>query len=163
MNSTKAMALHIQSHHDPIAELSSGSLMEVTGTKDLREWSKILLSTYGFEEGLQKPWFQMHQEIGFGDDSVWRHFLVREGKKAIGTGSLFCGPRAASIANISLIPTKQGLGYGRALVSFLVQLSQKLNYDWITLFASTDAEELYRKSGFVQYGVTDIYLVSCLH
>ncbi len=160
MNSTTAMALCLKEQQREEAPLSQGSIAEVTGSKDLREWAKLLLTTYGFDDELQKPWFQMHQHIGYGPETPWRHFLVREGKKAIGTGSLFCGPRASSIANISLIPSQQGKGYGTALLSHLENLSEELGYEWITLFSSPEAEELYRKVGFEEYGATDIYLVS---
>ena len=156
VNTTAALALNT-SNIEARKENSNYKIQEVSSASDLKQWSKTLLNTYGFAEEWIKPWFQMHQAAGYGENSVWKHFIVYEGKRAITTGSLFLGPHSSSIANVSVHPSKQGQGLGRHMVSRLIEQSQLASLPLITLFASSEAEALYQSFGFKKYGALEIF------
>lgn len=73
--------------------------------------------------------------------------LVREDGRLVGAGRVLAdGVDCAYLCDIAVLPSHQGQGLGKAMVSRLVELSR--GHRKIILYAVPGKEPLYRKLGF---------------
>jgi ribosomal protein S18 acetylase RimI-like enzyme len=84
-------------------------------------------------------------KVSFGN-SMFQCFVYDSGKLVAAGRALADGRDCSYICDVAVLPSHQGLGLGRELVSKLVQFSK--NHKKIILYAARGKEPFYRKLGF---------------
>jgi ribosomal protein S18 acetylase RimI-like enzyme len=79
-------------------------------------------------------------------NSMFKWFVYDSGKLVAAGRALADGRDCSYICDVAVLPSYQGRGLGRELVSRLVELSR--GHKKIILYAATGKEPFYRKLGF---------------
>jgi ribosomal protein S18 acetylase RimI-like enzyme len=84
-------------------------------------------------------------QVAFAN-SMFKCFVYDSGKLVAAGRALADGRDCSYICDVAVLPSHQGLGLGRELVSKLVELSRE--HKKIILYAAKGKEPFYRKLGF---------------
>jgi ribosomal protein S18 acetylase RimI-like enzyme len=84
-------------------------------------------------------------QVAFAN-SMFKCFVYDSGKLVAAGRALADGRDCSYICDVAVLPSHQGLGLGRELVSKLVELSRE--HKKIILYAAKEKEPFYRKLGF---------------
>lgn len=82
------------------------------------------------------------------------------GRKIVGYGGLWKIADEAHISTIATHPDYRGQGYGEILVAGMYRKSLALDADYVVLevrVSNVVAQRLYRKYGFIEYGIKENY------
>ena len=119
---------------------------------DLRAVLEIEHASYQF------PWthriFRDCLRVGY---SCW---VFEEGDQIIGYGIISVAVGECHILNLCIRPLNQGLGYGRAMLDFLMDIARERNADTAFLEvrpSNTVGLQLYRNAGFDEVGMRKDY------
>jgi predicted GNAT family N-acyltransferase len=88
-----------------------------------------------------------------GKDHLCRHFLIRDGKAAIGTARIRpYGPGIFKIERVAVLKDHRGRNAGKALMTEIMTSLQAANPAAVVLNAQCAVEGFYRNLGFTAEG-----------
>lgn len=82
------------------------------------------------------------------------HLLIRNGKKAVGTGRILLGQEECYIGRIAVLKEHRGLSIGDLIVKMLIDKAFRLGIEKVFVYARTKAVSFYQRIGFVVVGDT---------
>jgi ribosomal protein S18 acetylase RimI-like enzyme len=113
---------------------------------------EISAVTSEFDETLKKAFEKLIGNIDC------ENYLVYSENKAVGAGVLFPNKKTGGIFNIATLPEYQKMGYGKAMMLFLMNRALELGLEHLLLLSSPVAVKLYTDLGFEKAFDVEIFL-----
>lgn len=101
-----------------------------------------------------KPWSQASIEAELTNQNAYFYVLLYQ-DKVVGYGGMHISIDECYIANIAVLPSFQGNGFGKAITQNLINKAQNLNCEFISLEVRPSnivAVSMYRLLGFNEVG-----------
>jgi GNAT superfamily N-acetyltransferase len=127
--------------------------------EDLQAASTIRRIAFQFAAGEGLTYFEdMADDWLRGDPAVIYLASLEEGAPAVGMGAIVMGNGLPGVYAMATLPTAEGHGLGKAILSRILLTAKSNGYDKIILTAGARAYSLYRKFGFEHLFEYDLYL-----
>lgn len=111
----------------------------------------ILATAFHFDPNVRKAFEVFFERIQA------ENYLIYASGKPVGTGTLFPNGKTGGIFNVSILPSHQRQGLGKAMIQFLKQRAHALLIDKLILLSSPLAENLWLQLGFKRELLTEIF------
>ena len=118
----------------------------------LETWLRCYINGFGMTEAAGWPFFDLYREIGFADDTPFRHYVGSLNGEPVASATLFLGAGVASIWHVGTAPHARRQGVGAAMTIAPLRDATALGYRAAVLHASDAGLSVYRKLGFREYG-----------
>lgn len=152
------MAINIGATKDLLYSGSSLQLVLVNNTTKLSVWSSMFSNIFNLPTGISNNWHDLHESIGYGIESNWRHFIGFSSDKPVGVCSVFIHQNALTLFNLGVLNMYRNQGFGSELVSKSIRYCTKPESDKVTLTAMESAIGLFKSLGFQRYWKGDYYM-----
>lgn len=106
------------------------------------------------------PWSRESFYHDITENECARYVVIRENGTVIAYAGVWFVLDEGHITNIAVRRDRRGMGYGRAVLSALIQLAADSGMNWMTLEvrrSNTVAQSLYHKLGFIDVGYRKRY------
>ncbi|HML05216.1 MAG TPA: GNAT family N-acetyltransferase [Methanobacterium sp.] len=153
-NKWKAMAIDLKTIQGKFNIPENLEIKEVNSIKELKTWANVLVKSFEF------PLIESYKKyfINAGTkDLNFNYYLGFFSGKPVSTSILFKGKEATGIFYVGTIPEFRKKGIAQAMVNHLLNEAISGDYNISVLQASEMGYPLYKKIGFKEYYVTDIY------
>lgn len=143
----------------------------VESERDLRAWSEICCSVFGFPDFAANAFYEMNKAAGLGPDAAWRHFTGVVSGEPVAVSSLYHGcsgnssfaPAACcAVTNVATAPDARRKGLGGAVTVAALETALTLDCAGVTLLATEQAAPLYASLGFREVGLVELFVWSPL-
>jgi ribosomal protein S18 acetylase RimI-like enzyme len=91
------------------------------------------------------------------DGALWRRYLGFLDGRPVSAAALVGAAGAAGVYLVGTVPGARQRGFATALTHHVLAEARALGYDLAVLQATNEGRGLYRKLGFVEYGVIEVY------
>lgn len=129
----------------------------VQNDDELAIWEKTLAQGFGEGEREAKWVVQVYRQLGYGDESNWRHYIGFLNQEAVATTSMFLGAGVAGIYFVFTVAQARRKGIGAAITAKALLDANNLGYKVGVLGASEMGAPVYEKLGFRAYCNFTIY------
>ena len=129
----------------------------VSNSSQLKQWTEIVGIADGIPRALEKGFYEVFENNGYGAQAACQLFLGMEDGKPVATSRLFCAGGVAGIYHVATLPESRGKGYGTAMTLAAARAGYDLGYQIGVLFATTAGYSLYRRLGYQQYCQLDVF------
>jgi len=136
------------------------TIEEVTDESQLGDWCRVMTPVYEFPEFARRPWFEMLNAVGFGEQRTMRHFIGYADNRAVAASTLYLGAGVAGISSVATAPDARRRGFGTAITTTPLLEARRLGYRYGVLFSSSMGKGIYEKIGFRVYGHGNCYVWS---
>ncbi len=153
------MALDIATMQVEEEEIKGLEIREIEDLEGLKILRQMEVEGFGSSEEMAQHYFAMYAGVGFGRDTVWRHFSGWQQGKAVASTSLLFHAGVAGIYGVATIPEARRQGIGRAMVLRAIQEAGLTGYRIAILSPTGMSEGIYRRLGFREY--TQIWHYTC--
>ncbi len=147
------IAMAADLHHLPTAPtLPPGcEVVPVRDDQMLNTWRNIMGQGLGGTEPVLDWVENIFRQIGYGDDTGWRHYLGYLNDQPVATASLLCAEGVAGIYFVATIPTarRQGIGGGMTYAALHDAYQQGCRVAVLT--SSELGYSVYQRLGFQEY------------
>jgi GNAT superfamily N-acetyltransferase len=153
-NNWKAMAIDLKTMPEQFNIPEGLEIKEVHSLEELKIWTDVLVKSFEF------PIIESYKKyfINAGIENLnFNYYLGFFNGKAVAISILFKGRRAAGIFYIGTLQESRGKGIAKAMVNYLLNEAKNEGYNFSVLQASALGYPLYKKIGFKEYYVTNIY------
>ncbi|GHG01311.1 GNAT family N-acetyltransferase [Thalassotalea marina] len=130
----------------------------VSAREELDLWATTFQQGFEIPEFVSQAFLEIYRTFGFEPHSKIRCFIGFYNNKPVCTAALFFTPKSAGIYSMSTIPDFRRMGFGQAIAEYILEYAAKLGNDKAVLFATDAGKRIYKKLGFVENDVSDIYL-----
>ncbi|HET7076130.1 MAG TPA: GNAT family N-acetyltransferase [Chloroflexia bacterium] len=98
------------------------------------------------------------EQVGFGPDAPFQHYLARVAGTPVAGASLFLGAGVAGLYNVATAPDARGQGTATALVLAALHAARARGYRVGILQSTRMGLNLYHRLGFAEYSTIAHYL-----
>ena len=119
----------------------------VLGAAALAQWARVLPEATG-AAFLEPAMASLNARAVEREDSPWRLYVGRLGGKAVGTSSVFLGPRVVGVYTVSVLPSARGRGVGAALTAAPLLEAARDGHRVAALLSSPLGLPVYERLGF---------------
>lgn len=118
----------------------------VSQPSEMRTFCEIINTCFEFDEVMAN--FYHHAMTRLLSHPQFEHYLVYNGKNAIGTGSIFMQGKVCGFYNLGVLPEYRQRGIGQKIQQFRLCQAQNLGAEQVVLQASSMAEQMNKTVGF---------------
>lgn len=129
----------------------------VKNADDLSLWEKLSFKGFEFSADAAIPYERFVSSFDIGKYSPQKLFLVYLEGLPIASSLIFCNKNTAGIYFVSTLPAYRNRGIGLALTNFMIRYAHSLGLSSAILQASEDGLGVYKRAGFREYGLADVY------
>lgn len=136
--------------------------IQLIGAAEMREWNEVCCRAFGTKI---PPAAALADKLrafeSMGSDAVW--YLARQDGRAVGTACLYRGRHAAQVLAVGTVPAVRGQGVATALMVRLLADWEAAGEGFLFLDTTpgSPAERIYRRLGFHQAYLRDLYAPEC--
>jgi GNAT superfamily N-acetyltransferase len=145
------MALDIATMRVEEARVEGLEIREIENLEGLKVLRQMEIEGFGSSPEMAQHYFEMYASVGFGRNTVWRHFSGWQQGKAVASTSLLFHAGVAGIYGVATIPEARRQGIGRAMVLYAIQEARLAGYRIVVLSPTEMSEGIYRRLGFREY------------
>lgn len=124
---------------------------------DLRLWVDTFITAFGVPPFAGESWYTATQFFGI-QSAPWRLYLGWLNRDPVAISMLFPAAGIAGILAVGTLEAARGKGIGRSITLRPLVDARIQGYKVGALFSSDMGFSVYKKIGFVQYGVISRYL-----
>lgn len=133
---------------------------EVADAAAMTRFTAALAPHFALDRAAAEAFAQIHQAVGLGPESAWRHFLLTREGKAAATVSVFTRGDTAALANLCVGAEHRGQGLGRAMTQQALAAARQGGCQAISLLANPGAAKLFADLGFEEAGTVQRFFMA---
>ena len=150
------MAADLHALNEDIASLAGLTVERVNNDTALREWM-LTLQASDIPPGRREPDLRLQRPASYAANDEYRLYLARLDGAPVGTASALVGVGVVGLYCVSVLPAARRQGVGAAVTLAALREAREQGYRFGVLGASEMGKGVYRRLGFAQYCLLQMY------
>lgn len=150
-DSTIGMALDLQALNENVFTNANLTITEIEDLEALKILRTIEISGFGTSEIAAQNYYDSYANSGFGDGTLWHHYIGWLDKEPVAIASLLLHAGVAGIYGVATIPKSRRQGVAATMTLHALHEARKLSYRIAVLSPTEMSDALYRQIGFQSY------------
>ena len=150
LSNTPGMALDIAGMRDEPTTVAGLEVREVSNSTDFEAWFRVCVESFPFDDTIAAAWRDVHQPLGFGDQSALRNYVGWLHGRPVAVSALLYGREAAGIWNVGTLPDARGRGIGRETTLAALRDARAAGHATSVLGSSPLGFPVYTRIGFTE-------------
>lgn len=127
------------------------TIRQLSQMDELTPYFAVMIPVFSISPGDAAVWRDAYEQIGFGDDVPWTHYVAFLEDQPVATTSLLLDGKLAGIYNVATAAQARGKGIGAAVTRAAMRYARDHGATEAALQSSELGFSVYRGLGFVQY------------
>jgi ribosomal protein S18 acetylase RimI-like enzyme len=133
------------------------TIERVANDATLREWMLTLRATDGLPPPTREPDLALQRPASYAEGDDYRLYLARLNGAPVGTAAAQIGAGVVGLYCVAVVPEARRQGIGAAVTLAALREAREQGYRFGVLGASGMGEGVYRRLGFEQYCLLQMY------
>jgi len=151
------MAADLDALHENAATPTGLTIERVNDDVTLRTWMLTLRASDGLPPATREPMLALQRPASYAADDDYRLYLARLDGAPVGTAAAQIGAGVVGLYCVGVAPEARRQGIGAAVTLAALREARGQGYRFGVLGASELGESVYRRLGFEQYCLLQLY------